>query len=399
MLIEMQISPIDTTNTMSVDIRLCGNIPRNEIKERFGAPCSLVVPDLTSLTSRPGISVAFGLAETNGCPTLPKTICDAALSTGNFSILQNTTNSNNENMVRGVLSEKHPQQQLHVPSLLQPPTWAVPAKGETRLEVSHLTLRRAEIVIGHCYSRLYSFAIQPVCESLGRQTAVDLTSKKAFRIGRSPSCDIQLIHATSSRRHAMLFHHSNGSCYIVDCGSAHGTFVNGKAIPSPTVTGVVVPFKVRRGSLIRFGGLGAPCFLLKSFSFHLNDVSKDRALQDDEVQQVRRNTRLNALGSSAQERVRGSLSYTIQEALAVVRKRSFDTLSSTDTLDEEFVEPDCKRVRCTSPPVCEELPLRLVSPDLSSVQKQRHVHFSLEPAQAFFPAAVTPDEMSADEDN
>jgi hypothetical protein len=149
----MQSSPIDTTNTMSVDIRLCGNMPRNEIKERFGAPCSLVVPDLTSLTSRSEISATFGLADTNGCPTLPKTICDAALSTGNLSILQNTTNNNNENMARGVLTEKHPQHQLHVQPLLQPPSWAVPAKGETRLEVGHLTLRSAEIVIGRCHSR------------------------------------------------------------------------------------------------------------------------------------------------------------------------------------------------------------------------------------------------------
>ena len=197
----------------------------------------------------------------------------------------------------------------------------------------------------------------------------------------------------------MLFHHANGSCYIIDCGSAHGTFVNGKPIPSPTVTGVVVPFKVRRGSLIRFGGQGAPCFLLKSFSFHLNDVSKDSPLEDDEVQLVRRNTRLNALGSSAQERVRDNLPFSMLQALVVARKRSFDTLSSRDTLDEDFMEPDCKRVRCTSPPVCEVQPLRLVSPDLSTIQKQRHVHFSLEPAQAFFPVAVTPDEMSGDEDN
>lgn len=198
----------------------------------------------------------------------------------------------------------------------------------------------------------------------------------------------------------MLFHHSNGSCYIVDCGSAHGTFVNGKLIPSPAETGVVVPHKVRRGSLIRFGGPGAPCFVLKSFSFHLNDVSKDSSVEGEDAQQVRRNTRLNALGNSAQERVRGDLSYTIQQALAVARKRSFDSLSSRDTLDEEIIEPVCKRVRCTSPPVCcEEPPLRLVSPELSSLQKQRHVRFSLEPPQAFFPAMVTPEELSGDEDN
>lgn len=116
---------------MSVDIRLCGNIPRNEIKERFGAPCSLTA--LPSLTSRHEISTGLCLAETNGSPTLPKTICDAALDTAKLSILHNSTN--NENMTRGVLVEKqYAPQQSHA-QVLEPPTWAVPARGETRLEV------------------------------------------------------------------------------------------------------------------------------------------------------------------------------------------------------------------------------------------------------------------------
>jgi len=133
----MQTNPSDSTNTMSVDIRLCGNIPRNEMKERFGAPCSLTALPSLSLTSRHGISTAFSLAETNGSPTLPKTICDAALATGsNLSILHNSTN--NENMTRAVLIEKqYAPQQSHA-QVLEPPTWAVPARGETRLEVGSL---------------------------------------------------------------------------------------------------------------------------------------------------------------------------------------------------------------------------------------------------------------------
>jgi len=338
------------------------------MKQRFGAPCSL-----TALTSRPGISTALRLAETNGGPTLPKTVCDSSFSPA-LLILQNTINNSNDKMARGVLVEKQHQTQALAP-ILEPPSWAVPARGETRLE--------------------------PVCESLGRQTAVDLTSKKAFRIGRSPNCDIQLMHATSSRRHAMLFHHSNGSCYIVDCGSAHGTFVNGKPIPSPATTGVVVPYKVRRGALIRFGGVGAPSFVLKSFSFSLNDVTSNGSQDNTDQDEVRRNTRLNALGITAQERVRGhNLSLHIEQALAVARKRSFDSLSSRDTLDVEEYEHDCKRVRCTSPPILEELPFRLVTPELPAVPQKRQVHFSLEPPQAFFPAAVTPEECnSGEEDN
>lgn len=143
---------------------------------------------------------------------------------------------------------------------IEPPPWAVSAKGEARLE--------------------------PVCESLGVQSPVDLTTQACFRVGRSPSSDIQLLHATSSRRHALLFHHPNGSCYVVDCGSAHGTFINGERVKSAVVTngntasnagsnnasGMVIPHRVRRGALIRFGGPGAPCFILKSFAVKFDEL-------------------------------------------------------------------------------------------------------------------------------
>lgn len=85
---------------------------------------------------------------------------------------------------------------------------------------------------------------------------------------------MQLVHPTSSRKHALIFHHPNGSCYIVDCGSSHGTFVNGVRVSSPTIQqgsdqATTIPHRVRKGSLIRFGGPGAPTFVLKSFTTSL----------------------------------------------------------------------------------------------------------------------------------
>ena len=77
----------------------------------------------------------------------------------------------------------------------------------------------------------------------------------------------------------MIFHHPNGSCYVIDCGSAHGTYVNGTKVNTPvdvtqanTCNGSVIPHRVKNGSLIRFGGVGAPTFVLKSFSIHLSDL-------------------------------------------------------------------------------------------------------------------------------
>mmetsp|Transcript_24310 Transcript_24310/g.52991 ORF Transcript_24310/g.52991 Transcript_24310/m.52991 type:complete len:723 (+) Transcript_24310:253-2421(+) len=150
---------------------------------------------------------------------------------------------------------------------IEPPPWAIEAKGEARLE--------------------------PVCESLGIQQPIDLTQRPCYRVGRSPQSDIQLLHATSSRKHALLFHHPNGSCYVVDCGSAHGTYVNGVKVKSGSAGsaaggstaatgrgrggggGMVIPHRVRRGALIRFGGPGAPCFVLKSFAVGFDALVKD----------------------------------------------------------------------------------------------------------------------------
>lgn len=208
-------------------------------------------------------------------------------------------------------------------------------------------------------------------------------------MGRSPQSDIQLFHDTSSRRHAMLFHHSNGSCYLVDCGSAHGTYVNGVRVNSPPNGGVVVPHKIRRGSIIRFGGPGAPQFMLKSFTFDLEELRESPATSTFPCPTfnmgavVQHNTRLNSLGKTAKDSLYLSLS----------SKRSFD---SVDTVESDF---ENKRMRCSSPPMSPEHPLiRLVSPDLSQPNKRRRVSFSTDPPTAFYPNLISPD-LSCDEND
>lgn len=132
--------------------------------------------------------------------------------------------------------------------VIEPPTWAVKAIGEARLE--------------------------PVGLTASNHDPLDLSSNPCFQVGRSPSSDMQLSHPTSSRKHALIFHHPNGSCYVVDCGSSHGTFVNGVRVQSPTLQqgsnqATAIPHRVRKGSLIRFGGTGAPTFVLKCFTTSL----------------------------------------------------------------------------------------------------------------------------------
>lgn len=138
----MQNNPNDNTNTMTVDIRLCGNIPRNEMKARFGAPCPT-----TALTSRTDCLSTACLAETNGYPTLRKTALFDHQSLLTGLIIRNSTSA--ADMTRGVLTEK--QQPLS--PVLEPPSWAVPASGETWLDVSFL--RRLHF----CRSDLFSSSL------------------------------------------------------------------------------------------------------------------------------------------------------------------------------------------------------------------------------------------------
>lgn len=88
---------------------------------------------------------------------------------------------------------------------------------------------------------------------------IDLSGDAVLKVGRSLSSCIQLPEITVSRKHAVILHHACGDTYVVDDGSAHGTYVNNVMLKAN------IPHKLRRGSLIKFGGESAPVFLFKAF--------------------------------------------------------------------------------------------------------------------------------------
>lgn len=193
---------------MTVNVSLCGSIPRSEMMACSSHRSRLNLPKQQSSVTTRGTDDLIAMAASS--------------------------------LARKV-SDDHVVSSSQV---IEPPSWAVPARGEAILE--------------------------PLSDTSQTHKAVDLTRKAVFCIGRSDASDMQLLHCASSRRHAILFHHPNGSCYVVDCGSAHGTFVNGVRVKSSVTANGVVPQKVRKGALIRFGGPGAPSFILKSFSIGLD---------------------------------------------------------------------------------------------------------------------------------
>ncbi|EOD28046.1 hypothetical protein EMIHUDRAFT_235244 [Emiliania huxleyi CCMP1516] len=71
----------------------------------------------------------------------------------------------------------------------------------------------------------------------GRPETLQIGMTRAVVAGRSPDADVVLEHPSASRRHAAVLHHASGAVYLVDLGSAHGTFLAGTRLPphEPTV--------------------------------------------------------------------------------------------------------------------------------------------------------------------
>ncbi|KAM6585522.1 hypothetical protein CsatB_012524 [Cannabis sativa] len=63
---------------------------------------------------------------------------------------------------------------------------------------------------------------------------------------QSPACDFVLDHQSVSRQHAAVIPHKNGSIYVIDLGSAHGTFVANERLTKDN------PVELEVGQSLRF---------------------------------------------------------------------------------------------------------------------------------------------------
>ncbi|TPX56210.1 hypothetical protein PhCBS80983_g04684 [Powellomyces hirtus] len=82
----------------------------------------------------------------------------------------------------------------------------------------------------------------------GRIVSKSAPISKAFLIaGRLPICDFELEHPSISRYHAVIQFKDDGTAYLYDLGSTHGTFLNKNQIPKRDYQAL------RIGDMIRFG--------------------------------------------------------------------------------------------------------------------------------------------------
>lgn len=158
-------------------------------------------------------------------------------------------------------------------SMWQPPDWAIePRPGVYYLEV----LKDGEVI--------------------GR---INLDKKRHIFGRQVPACEFVLDHQSVSRQHAAVVPHKNGSIYVIDLGSVHGTFVANERITKDS------PVEFEVGQSLRFAASTRAYILRKNTAafFPTHSLPSDVSLPsppdpNDEDAVVAYNTILNRYGIS-----------------------------------------------------------------------------------------------------
>merc|ERR1712226_720314 len=174
--------------------------------------------------------------------------------------------------------------------------------------------------------------------------------------------------------------------------------------------------RIKKGSLVRFGGIGGPSFVLKSFCVGFDRMISDldnissalsakngkqtNSNQDNGVACIRDggdapaaalvllHTRLNACGGHA------ALSSGSSE-LARRAQDHFIASSNSAKRDRDEISTPCIKLAVPHL-ICETDDGELLN--CKRRKKQARVRFSDEKPQLFYPPSVTPDELSSDDE-
>ncbi|XP_022716281.1 nuclear inhibitor of protein phosphatase 1-like isoform X1 [Durio zibethinus] len=140
-------------------------------------------------------------------------------------VVQVQQHSHSQNAVAQLQQEEHTQSQPATQlgggqSTWQPPDWAI----EPRPGVYYLKVLKEGQVLDH----------------------INLDRRRHIFGRQYHTCDFVLDHQSVSRQHAAVIPHKNGSIYVIDLGSAHGTFVANERLMKDA------PVELEVGQSLRF---------------------------------------------------------------------------------------------------------------------------------------------------
>ncbi|XP_042520634.1 protein phosphatase 1 regulatory inhibitor subunit PPP1R8 homolog [Macadamia integrifolia] len=141
-------------------------------------------------------------------------------------------------------SQLQQQQQHHVPQkpLVHEATSVVPAQQTTQVGGGQSTWQPPDWAI-EPRPGVYYLEVLKDGEVLDR---INLDKRRHIFGRQFPMCDFVLDHQSVSRQHAAVVPHKNGSVYVIDLGSAHGTFVANERLSKDN------PVELEVGQSLRF---------------------------------------------------------------------------------------------------------------------------------------------------
>ncbi|OQR87645.1 hypothetical protein ACHHYP_08414 [Achlya hypogyna] len=161
--------------------------------------------------------------------------------------------------------------------------------------------------------------------------SVNVDTKSYFVFGRNALvCDIVLEHCSISRMHACLVHHADGSVYIVDLGSCHGTFMDAEKLEP------LRPTLITHGAQLRFG-VSSRSYRFKTFESREQIIHRLRntvGLHDDE-RLLQTNTLLNRFVSYRLDVPAPTHSVQPHQPSNRVASNSTDTNEDASAMDDE----------------------------------------------------------------
>lgn len=146
-------------------------------------------------------------------------------------------------------------------------------------------------------------------------------------IGRNEHSTIVVENLLVSRCHAAILHHHSGRSYLVDLGSAHGTFIGKQALRPLT------PTMIPEGALIRFGIYGNQ-FVLKQHAPLKIVLSEDINDTAESYINTLVNRTISFPGYTCEMEIHGDCK-TKCGKVGISRHPSREDLHRTETLDSE----------------------------------------------------------------
>lgn len=181
---------------------------------------------------------------------------------------------------------------------------------------------------------------------LGNNKIFDLGTRPFYIIGRSEKSNIVIEDLMVSRCHAVLLHSSCGESYIIDLGSAHGTYIGTSRLTPYT------PTLIRRCSVLSFGSCNKQ-FIVRTYPRAEEILELSRKYEDKVDRAVLVNTYHNVVCLDVKTVQENSDSFKLDSKEIRLSIHRCETIDISDCFQDNYSLANNLKLGCLSRKRCQ----------------------------------------------